>query len=142
MLWRSGALGHRPGQSQNNAGCRKHRCTFRACADQPGPPHRCGCGILDPLVFQLGFSRLLPHHLRWNPPMLLFPHTLFYSSTKEWVWLPTTPSTGNPKCYQSISLGGQVDFPQFPLQGKKHAYLQTKVISPSSAIIPCSPLPS
>lgn len=33
-------------------------------------PTDAGVGILDHLVFQLGFSRLLPYHLRWNP---IFP---------------------------------------------------------------------
>lgn len=122
VLWRSGALGHCPGQSQNNAGCRKHRCKFRACADQPGPPHRCGCGILDPLVFQLGFSRLFPHHLHWNPifccppppPTLLFgnegmgvaSHNLQHRQSQmlpvhipRWPGgFPTVSSTGQEAC--------------------------------------------
>lgn len=71
-------------------------------------PTDAGVGILDPLVFQLGFSRLLPYHLRWNPIFSCVPPHPSHSS------IPTTPSTGNPKCYQSASRGGQVDFPQFP----------------------------
>lgn len=36
-------------------------------------PTDAGVGTLDPLVFQLGFSRLLPHHLCWNPIFCCLP---------------------------------------------------------------------
>lgn len=70
---KSGALGHRPGQSQDNAGCRKHKGKFRACANQPGPPHRCRCGDLGSPGLPAGFLKATPLSFALEPHIFLCP---------------------------------------------------------------------
>lgn len=107
-------------------------------------PTDAGVGTLDPLVFQLGFSRLLPHHLRWNPIFCCLPPPRTLLLVNEGMGVAAhDPQHRQSQMLAVASRSGQVDFPQFPgILEQEHASLQTKVISPSSAIIRCSSLPT